>query len=280
MAAIDHKLATVLVRPQPKPRFEALEAGLAAEGFRIERAWKGGPPLCGDVLVTWNLVSNRGRVAEQFAAARATVIVMENGYISPAADGAVHYAMALDGHNGAGRYRVGIGERFMALGVNLAPWRTQGRHVLVCPQRGIGPAHSRPPPTWADSTVARLRQLTDREIRVRFHPHSHRANGTPEGATRSPAGRPLAEDLAGCHAVVVWNSNAATEALIAGVPVFFTAPHMITAFAADRDLAMIETPLVSYARRLEAFEKLAWGQWALDEIADGTAFRWLLNGPG
>lgn len=272
--------ATLLVRPQPSPRFEALEAGLAGEGFHIERGWKGGRPAAGDLLVTWNLIANRGRVAAQFTAAGARVIVVENGYISPTPDGAIHYAMALGGHNGGGRYRVGTAERFMALGVALAPWRAQGRHVLVCPQRGIGPAETRPAPSWADSTVARLRQLTGRELRVRFHPQSRRANGTPEGATRSPDGRPLAEDLAGCHAVVVWNSNVATEALIAGVPVFFTAPHMITAGTADRDLAMIEAPLLSYARRLEAFEKLAWGQWAIDEIADGTAFRWLLNGPG
>ena len=271
--------ATLLVRPQPAPRFQALEAGLTAEGFRIERGWKGGPPASGDLLVTWNLIANRGRVAAQFAAAGAPVIVMENGYISPTPDGSIHYAMALDGHNGGGRYRRGAPSRFMGLGVALAPWRRQGRHVLVCPQRGIGPVDTRPAPTWADNTVARLRQLTSREIRVRFHPQSRRANGTPEGASRSPDGRPLAEDLAGCHAVVVWNSNAATEALLKGVPVFYTAPHMITEFAADRDLAMIETPIVSDARRLEAFEKLAWGQWALDEIADGTAFRWLLAAP-
>jgi hypothetical protein len=163
-------------------------------------------PSPGDVLVIWNRYGRFAAEADRFEAAGCDVLVCENGYVGRDAEGRQYYAIALGGHNGAGRYYVGGAERWERLGIALKPWRTDGEHVLVCPQRGIGPPGVAMPRDWARDVVQRLGAFTGRRIVVRPHP----GNRPPE--------RSLSADLDGVWAMVVWSSNCATEALIEGVP--------------------------------------------------------------
>ena len=80
------------------------------------------------------------------------------------------------------------------------------------------------------------------------------------------------------RAVVVWGSSSAVQALVAGVPVFFEAPHIIVEDACERGIKNIDRP--STRDRLPAFEALAWAQWSLEEIAAGEPFRHLLQHAG
>jgi hypothetical protein len=74
---------------------------------------------------------------------------------------------------------------------------------------------------------------------------------------------------------VVWTSNAATEALLAGVPVFSDGPHLVTEGAAERGLEHLERP--TYPDRRPIFERLAWAQWSVRELEAGRPFQHLLN---
>ena len=134
-----------------------------------------------------------------------------------------------------------------------------GYHVLVCPQRGIGPKHYAQSSNWTTEIAARLRAVTKRPVRVRPHPGN------------KPPLVPLEKDLEQCWAMVTWASNAGTHALIAGIPVFFEAPHWILAAAGSRDVSRIDDPPLP--DRLPAFERLACAQWTLEEIASGEPFR-------
>ncbi len=156
-------------------------------------------------------------------------------------------------HRGNG---IGDADRFGRLGIEIRPWRTAGRHVLVCPQSdtfmrhiaGIGVD------TWLADVLACLRRHTGREIRVR---------GKRDA-------RPLAADLADCHAVVVHMSNAAVEALMAGVPVFATGPCAASAMGLA-DLRRIETPVRPRGRRRWA-AVLAANQWTRGEMHSGRCW--------
>jgi hypothetical protein len=152
-------------------------------------------------------------------------------------------------------------QRLARLGVRIAPWRRGGRHLLVCPPgeafcRLSGFDHRR----WLAEVLDRLARHTDREIRIRVKP-----------TARTPALQPLAADLADCHALVTHMSNAAVEALVAGVPVFATGPCAAAAMGLA-DLARIERPIHPEDRRQWA-AVLAANQWTLQEMRDGTCWR-------
>jgi hypothetical protein len=193
-----------------------------------------------------------------------TELVAENGYL--AGQGGPYVALARGGHNGAGKWPAGSPERWERLGIALKQWRETGSHVLVCPSRGIGmnPA----PMDWTERTVAALRKLTKREIRIRPHPGNWKPRAAEHAAT-------LARDLEGAWACVIWASSAGVRSLIEGVPVIYTAPSWICADAAGTRLEDIENPPMP--DRLPAFHRLASAQWTLAEIASGAAFRALAS---
>lgn len=148
-------------------------------------------------------------------------------------------------------------ERLARLGVTVAPWRRGGRHVVVCPQSDwfMAAVCGLDGPEWLRRTLARLRAATDRPIVVR----------------RKGAARPLAADLAGAWCLVTHASNAAVEAVLAGVPVIVTGPGAAASMGLG-DPAQVEAPLRLDGRRDWA-ARLAANQWSLDELARGDAWQ-------
>lgn len=152
-------------------------------------------------------------------------------------------------------------ERFLACHVDLHPgWREQvGSAIIVCPNSptymamfGID-AHQ-----WVLDVVDTLGRHTDRPIVVRWKAQAQR--------------RPLYVDLHDAWAVVVFSSNAAVEAIAAGVPVFVLAPWAATAQMGHGDLTQIESPV--YPDQREPFLwALAQHQWSLKELASGDAWK-------
>lgn len=256
--------AQLLIKPLPHYRRDAFSEGLEACGLRVMRRIERPGP--GDVLCAWNLTGSAELEADRFRRAGAKVIVTENGYLEPA-DGSRRYAVALDGHNGAGRFPVGEGDRWAALGVQVKPWRANpDGHLLVCAQRGIGARAMASPHGWHLKIAQRLHGFARHKVRVRAHPGDRAARPT------------LAQDLEGAFACIVWASAAGVQALIEGIPVYYCAPHWICSSAATRG---ISTPLFGDAvrddvRRLDALQRLAWGQWSPDEIATGTPLQGVL----
>jgi hypothetical protein len=274
--------AYCLVREAPVYRAHAFRAGLAAAGFHVSTDVPGviNP---GDVLVTWNRYMDRHELAKRFEAAGGIVLVAENGYILPGG-GSPHeqspresFALARSYHNDETVIPPGDASRWDALHVELKPWREDGRHILVCPNRSFGTPGRFMPIGWAENVAARLRAITKREIRVRPHPQN------------SPPVKPLADDLAGAWATVIWTSSAGVHSLVAGVPVICEAPFWICKGATLPLNAYVGTALdhektfgtdFQTVARAEVMERLAWAQWNLQEVADGSAFRYLLSDDG
>lgn len=264
--------AYCLIREQPWYRRDAFMSGLKRAGLAPELR----RPASVDrdtVLVIWNRYADNHELALQVERAGGRVWVAENGYVgiggsNPKFDVHPHgpkpehyYALAEGYHNGGGRIPTGDGSRWAALGVELKAWRASGEYVLVCPNRSFGVPARTMHPDWAEREAARGRKATGLPFRVRPHPGNH-----------APA-RPLAEDLKGAAAVIVWSSSCGVHALIEGIPTWCAAPAWILKEAACS--GPLQQPTL--APRLPAFERLAWAQWRCDEIASGAPFEALLR---
>lgn len=236
-------------------RRDAFVSGLMRCGFKIQRGVPNAP-LKGDILVSWNRYGHAHRAATIFEKAGNAVLIAENGYLGHEFKGKRVYALARNHHNGAGKWVVGGPERWAAWGVELLPWRKDGETVIL-PQRGIGPPGVAMPLKWP--------REVERLGRTRKHP----------GANKEAL--PLEQDLAKAGQVITWGSGAAIKALVLGIPVFHAFPQWIGAPAArplkDRHAGRV----CDDAKRLAMFERLAWAQADIDEIASGEAIKRLLE---
>lgn len=260
-------VAHLLFPPSPHYRRDDFAAGLQAAGWAVSGAFptKPGPDT---TLVIWNRHGENHKQATRIEREGGRVLVVENGYLGGKSKFDQYFALAIGGHNGTGKWATpqgGLPERWDTFGIELAPWRERGEHVLLLPQRGIGPDGTRMPPGWMQRVAGQLKGLTSRPIRIRRHP----------GVRRFEV--PMGPDLLNCHCAITWASGAALKAIVAGVPVFYELPGWIGGLAASRFNAgeSLETPFTG--DRLPMLKRLAWAQWRIEEIRCGRPFHLLLN---
>ncbi|HWI12241.1 MAG TPA: hypothetical protein VNU48_12985 [Burkholderiaceae bacterium] len=258
-------IAINTIRREPHYRRAAFDAGLERLGYKLVTS---GPPRSReDLLLMWNLHGGNETLAAEWERLGGTVLVCENGYLGRDELGRQLYAIAAHGHNGSGWFPVGTDGRFEALGIDLAPWRPEGGHMLVAGQRGIGSRSMASPSGWDDRTVARLRDIKVQNVKLRRHP----GRTTPETT--------LEQDLDGASLCVIWSSASGVKALTMGIPVVYCAPHWICEGAASRGLGTISAPVRDDALRRLAMHRMAYGQWRVEEIEAGAPFRWILEHP-
>lgn len=154
--------------------------------------------------------------------------------------------------------------RLKQLGVEIAPWRSSGGHVLLVEQSDYFMRHvagfRNGALSWRESAIRILRESTDREIRVR-----------PWQRDKSKAATTLRQDLEGAWAVVTPASAAAIEAILAGIPAFVT-DLSVALEMGSCNFASIENPRRPDGRA-EWAARLAASQWTLDEMRAGKAWR-------
>lgn len=249
-----------LIRSQPDYRREAFVQGLRSVGYQVlDRAPLGIRPS--DVLLIWNRYGDGHRLACQFEAAGARVIVAENGYLGREWNNGIWYAMALGWHNGGGRWPRDAG-RAVEHDVPLRDWRTYGKRIVVLAQRGIGVAPIAQPMAWAENAVDAIRRRTKRPVVLRKHPGEQGRNQSLDDA------------LQDAWACVTWGSGAGLKAITLGVPVFHGLKCWIGAPAAREWTQDIEDPFRGDRRPM--LRSLMNAQWRLDEIQRGECFRALL----
>jgi len=159
-------------------------------------------------------------------------------------------------HDGTGP---GSKTRFQSFGIPIRPWRRTGSHVVVCPN---SPAFFKlkgdDVDRWLGEVVRILAEECDRSVRVRWKANVKR--------------RSLAEDLRDAWALVTYSSNAAVDAIAAGVPVFVSSFESAAYRMGLQNLRKIETPFLPDDR--EAFlYALAANQWTMEEMARGDCWR-------
>lgn len=220
-------------------RVALYEAGFKRLGYEVQM---GIPQKPEGVFCTWNRIGQANEVAKRYEAEGLPVLVTENASWGKWFANERWYTIARNRHNTAGCFDVGNNDRWDSLGVYLNPWRKSGETVILA-QRGIGSPPTAMPAGWHKTVKGRLRK----------HPG------------RNKDAKPLNEDLFSAGKVITWGSGAAILALIMGIPVESHMPNWI----GEQDN--------TDEGRLAMFRRLAWAQWTLDEIQDGTAFARLLH---
>jgi hypothetical protein len=161
-------------------------------------------------------------------------------------------------------------DRWQKLKISTVPRRRGRRIILAMPDDKPCRFYGVDRETWKQSVLQEIAQHTDRPVIVRErHPERrHRL-------TTDPLCQVLAQDV---HALVTFNSVAATEAIINGVPAFTLAPANAARPVANTDLARIEDPWWPDPDLIHTWAcHLAYGQFHVRELRDGTAYR-ILNG--
>lgn len=265
------RTAWITLRHNPPYRCDAFMDGMEKLGFSSRPIFpEKGQVKPQDVVITWNLNPRYRGAAWEAKKAGAALIVAENGYLPRKGSKEPFYALARDGHNGSGFWFTGKEDRWSTLGYTLQPWQSRPKgYILVADQRGIGSEIMKCPRPFFDPLAPKIRRVFAKvdkknipEVRLRPHPGRHAPKTT------------LEQDLSGARAVVTWASNVANISLLHGIPTFRLAPFHVNA-ATITDLNLLPDPPLP--DRLPAFQKLAWAQWSLSEIQNGTALRHLLQ---
>lgn len=150
-------------------------------------------------------------------------------------------------------------DRFKKTNLTVKDWKTQGDYILVCPS-STTLEHFYLESDWTKKTVAKLKEVTDRPIKIRYKP---RANGTSGPMVANVS---FEEDCKNAWAVVTLASLAGVEAALLGTPVFCSNVSVCKQIACT-DLSQIENPV--RPNRAEWLNTLAYYQYTEDEISKG-----------
>lgn len=159
-------------------------------------------------------------------------------------------------------------DRFERLGIRMKNWNKDGRKILLCPPSEKSMVfYGESLDVWMKKIVKQIKSHTDRPIVFRYKPatRSERVSGnTIESA--------LMDDV---FCLVTYNSITATEAVFNGIPAFTLAPNAASPVCLQ-NLSQIEKPI--YPDREAWVNHLAYGQFTVQEMIDGTAWKILKKG--
>ena len=161
---------------------------------------------------------------------------------------------------------------------DIKPWNKGGKKILVLPPTNAI-SNFFNVENWLDNTLSELRKHTDRDIEVREKPYNPTIKIDHVGATvkvDKPTKQYSKINWKEYHAMVTYNSNTMVASLANGVPVFCDAVNSAAAPISETNFSRIETP--KYGDRIALFSSLAYNNWSLAEMADGTAWRMLNEG--
>jgi hypothetical protein len=265
------RLARVLLRQRPEYPWEVVRDGLARLGYEV--SFEVRQPAPAELLVTWT--PWRGTVVDRYGeahrAAGGTWLVLENGYLRSAYRGDRYYCLGLNGFNGVGDHRAqgSPADRFLDLSRPALPWRTSGDHILLIGQNGGADHRYTMPAGWLDDVVERLRCLTPRPIhylpkrqRPQFFQYRHDNVTLREDS--------LERCLEDAWCAVTYNSKAAVEALLSGIPALYDGQNSAIQACVAPGIQLVERPPTP--NRAQLLADLAYAQWSTAELATGRPF--------
>lgn len=202
-----------------------------------------------------------------------------------------HYCVS---RNGIGAYgeHAPIGDlpsdRWEALDFDLKPWREKGEYILIAHQNILFAADGTDRANWFINTIRKLSEITDMKMIIRPHPKLQIKERLPKTFVKkivSDAGIPngrlvlsentLAEDLKGTWALVTYDSAAAVDSVLHGVPAICGGKSMASSVASDQLESVLSPPTPD---RKNWCDWLAYSQWTVKELSSGKPWSLLMEG--
>lgn len=259
-----------------KPREERIAAALAravragGDDFDVRAVEDYRAPV-GDVGCVFGVKGLSRRLLDDHWAAAKHTLFFDKGHTRHKVSGEAMWRVSVDGTMPLATFQRirRPDDRARALGLSLAP-RWFGDYVLFagssqkhCDFHGLGDCTA-----YARGVIEEIRAHTDEP--VIYRPKPSWRDAVPIAGTkysRPPA--TLADELKRCFVLVTHSSNAAVEAVLAGVPVIVLGPGIARPVASHR-IADINHPFwPAEATRHQWLADLAYCQWAVDEMASG-----------
>lgn len=155
-------------------------------------------------------------------------------------------------------------DRWKATSEQILP-RRPGRKILVCPPSQKAMMYwGLDLDKWLEETVDEIRRCSGRPVEIRNKPARR------ERLTTDSLRAALADDV---HCLVTFNSIAAVEALMMGKPVFTMGPNAASPLA-NTNLEKIDEPYMPTVESVRMLcLNLAYNQFTVQEMRDGTAWR-------
>lgn len=156
-------------------------------------------------------------------------------------------------------------DRWRKLGKEIKSWKTPGRRIIIaapdekpCKFYGINLDQ------WLEDVTSTLKKYTDRPIVIRQRPADR-----IDRKQNIPLVQELENDV---FALITFNSVAATEAILNGIPAFTLAPANAASPVSLQDLTKIETPYYPDKDKLYEWAcHIAYGQFHTEELRNGIA---------
>jgi|SRR5581483_9896605 len=244
--------------PERRDKTTVIMSALA-HGWPDARIIEGTPPDDGTPFVIWGHLWNALDLIPAAIRERRPFWHIDNGFYKSAGGTQVgYYRIAYRGIC-ATSLNDPPAERADQIGAIFQPWRIRGGHIVIAmPGENYGRCIGLNMADWIERIEARVRRHTRRPIIVR--------------RKRDAKSNPIARDLSGAWALVTHSSNAAIDAVRAGIPVFCE-PTCAAAPVGNIDLANIDDP--ARPPRESWWRSLMCQQFTLDEMRDGTAYEYL-----
>ena len=157
-------------------------------------------------------------------------------------------------------------DRFSVFNKKFTPWKTGGRKILIAaPDEKPCKFYGVDKNEWVRQTVETIKKYTDRPVEVR-----ERAPKRIDRIANDTLQQALDKDV---FALVTFNSVAAIESIFHGIPAFTLSPNAASPVSLQ-DLSKINEPYYADSDKLHAWAcHLAYGQFHVREMKDGTAMR-------
>ena len=227
-------------------------------------------------LTMYGILAGSGEVYKWCQREGRDFYYMDHGYFGNAHDAPHWLRITKNGHTQTVLKDVPVDRYKKYFKREIKPWNKTGKDILFLPPT-IAISNFFNATDWITNTLKTLSEVTDRYVDIREKPYNPNITVDQYGATVK-VDRPTEQkgpiDWAQYHAVITFNSNTVVEALHHGVPVFCNSEASAATPISEIDLTKIETP--KYGDRMSLFASLAYSNFSLAEIADGTAWK-ILN---
>jgi len=205
----------------------------------------------------------------------------------------VYYSVGFDNIKNKAKYynEDKPSDRFNALNIELLPWKTTGKSIVIVGQtiRGVS-SQNVDIYRWYKKIIFKIRKAYPRiEIIIKLHPrvirrgpnkqNTHighiKAQIQSEKYVTISKQLHMSKVLADAKAVIVFSSNAAVDSLINGVYTISCDDYCITHPITNLKIRTIAAPI--FPERKQFFYNLAYAQWSCKEMRRGLVWEHLKN---